>query len=315
MKILFVSDIHINLSKNIEWEKNRVSRLFDILSKESYDRIVLGGDTFDVASPSLEELSLFYQNISKLDKPIVIGGNHENVKSKLTTFDYIPELGFTYKATDVLDCGDTDIYLCSHSHMHTLKYVRKVLKDKKNVLFTHIRCNVPPHIKEEYDVRSLSNAFDLVISGDIHQPYSPYDNVLYPGQPYSVRYNPEVKHQYFILDTDTLEVERKELRLPTKIKVTLPINDLTKYPFKKDNLYKVKVRGTIEEIHNLPTLSSNIVYEKAVVTDSSIEVGTALIDNKVDIVTTLLDTTQAMYSLSDEVVESGRELLESIVSK
>ena len=314
MNILFVSDIHIDFSKNLDWEKNRVDRLFKILSEVNYDKIVLGGDIFNRANPSLEELNTFYRGVQLLHDVIIIAGNHEDVATRINTFTYLPELGFKYYSTGVIETDTTDLYFCSHSHLSYLTTIRNTLKNKKSILFTHVRCNVPPYIKEEYDIRFLSNAFDLVIAGDIHQPIEPYKNVKYPGQPFASRFNTEVKHQYFMIDTDTLYVEAHELFLPTKIKVTLPLDAISNYPFKKENLYKVVVKGTIEELHQIPPCSSNISFEKTITTNKETD-ETTIINTKLDVENTLLETTKKMYSLSETVMEQGRKLVQQITGK
>lgn len=311
MNILFVSDIHIDFSKNSDWEKNRVGLLFRILAEQEYDKIILGGDVFNRPNPTLEEINAFYKGIDLLHNVIVIAGNHEDLNTRINTFTYLPELGFEYYPTGIIETDSTDLYFCSHSHMNTLIHARKQLKNKKNILFTHLRCDVPPHIKEEFDMLYLSNAFDLVIAGDIHQPIEPYENVKYPGQPFASRFNTEVKHQYFIINTDTLKVTAKELHLPTKIKVTLNVKDINNYPFNSDNLYKVVVKGSIEELHKIPVQSSNVSLQKTITTKD--ETTEAIIDTNLDVVNTLIVTAKDMYSLSDKVVEIGENLISSII--
>jgi len=320
MRILWVSDIHLNLNKNIEWETNRYNKLFDILVdvSDTVDLTILGGDIFDNPQPSLKELNLFYTNLRKFKNPVtIISGNHENIDKTLSTFNLIPELYFEYVDYKILSTKKTDIYLCSHKNLKDLYGIRRELKDKQNLLLTHVRCSVPPHIKEEVDCKFLASAFDLVISGDIHFKYSPFDNFHYAGQPYSTTYKQEVSNGYFIIDTDTLDFEYQELHLPSKIKYEVPIDGLKKLQLSDNNLYKIRVSGGIEELQDLPKDNGNVTYEKIVITNESTEDKEALnvTDGRLNIIEVLMDTVKETYGLGEDLMETGRGLIDGISSK
>ena len=312
MTLLFISDIHINLSKNTKWEITRINKLFDILSKETYDALILGGDIFDNAKPTLQEIRIFYKNIQKIDKPIyIIAGNHENIEKYKTTFDYLPEVNFKYFRNEAISLEKIDLYFVSHTYKDQLTDLRLQLKNKKNILFSHLRCNVPPYIKEEYDIKFLSNTFDLVILGDIHQPLELFNNVHYPGQPFSSKYTPNVEHQYFLIDTDTLEITKKELNLPNKILLNLTLKQAKDYIYSPENLYKVKITGFIDELKEFKN-TKNVIFEKTIKTSITETEAFTLVDNKIDTVELLKKTTKDMYKLSDSVMQRGEQLLEII---
>ncbi|MGB4984710.1 MAG: exonuclease SbcCD subunit D [Erysipelotrichaceae bacterium] len=86
MRILHTSDWHLGKSLNqvslIEDQRYMVNKILDIIKKDNIEVLLICGDIFDKANPTVEALKLFedilYQ-ISKLDiKTVIIGGNHDN---------------------------------------------------------------------------------------------------------------------------------------------------------------------------------------------------------------------------------------------
>lgn len=317
MKILFVSDIHLDLPKDHEWETNRFTELFKELANASRtcDITVLGGDIFNNPFPSLQEIHLFYSCLNYFEKPpIIIDGNHECIDKHKYTYDFLPKGNFIY-GDNIIQTKNTDIYLCSHSNLNTLNSIKDNLRKKKNILLTHVRSNVPPHIKEEFNCGYLSSIFDLVVSGDIHYRYSPFDNFHYVGQPYSTTYKPEVLNGYCIIDTDTLEVNFIDLDLPSKIRLDVNVSDLTTLSLNQKHLYKIRVTGSIEELHEVPSNNSNIIYEKVIQTKDIEEVPSHISDGKINIVSTLLDITRDTFDLSESTMEKGEEIVNGICSR
>lgn len=317
MKLLFISDIHLDLRSNKEWETQRFLKLFEDLGKASCDLIVLGGDIFERARPSIEEIRLFYQGLGLLnlppDKIILINGNHEEVKRPLYTFDYLPKTNFTYAKTHVIEADKTNLFFVSHSDLPQIDEVIQDLTNKQSILFTHVRPTIPPHIVEEQPLLKISKAFDLVISGDIHFKWEAFDNFMYPGTPYSHSFKSEIDHGYFIIDTDTLEVEHIKTYYPNKIKLSIPYRSLDKLNISPDNIYKVVVSGTIEELEGLSSYS-NVIYEKHIVTTEvaeEIEEDIGGITDK-DVVKNLINYTQKTYDLSPEVMEEGERIIHGL---
>ena len=111
-KLLFISDIHLNLKRNKEFEEKRFKDLFKFIKKYKADYLILGGDIFDVPNPTIEELGLFYQEIAKIkNKEIVlISGNHENLSKVHCTFDMIPQTNFKYFDNGSLKIEDVKLF-------------------------------------------------------------------------------------------------------------------------------------------------------------------------------------------------------------
>lgn len=279
------------------------------------DLVILGGDIFDSPKPTLPELKLFYENIAKFTVPVkIISGNHEAIDKLLYTYDYIPEVGYTYSDKEIIEVGKTHVVLCGHKNLKSLFEIIHNLKDKKTILFTHIRCTVPPYIKEEFPTKILSEKFDLVISGDIHYPYEPHDNFRYSGTPYGLKYATNVSHGYFIVSTDTLEVEYKELNLPNRLKLECKATELSKLKLNDIDKFKIKVVGSIEELQALELPKFNVVYEKTIVRQETTEQVT-IVDGKINVLDTLKEHTKEMFGLSEKIMDIGDGVLVDIMSK
>ena len=318
MKLFFISDIHLDLRSNKEWEAQRFLKLFKDLGDTACDLLVLGGDIFERARPSIEEIRLFYQGLDLLnlppDKVIIINGNHEEVKKPLYTFDYLPSTKFTYVKTSIIETEKTNLFFVSHSDLGGLDEVLQDITKKQSILFTHVRPTIPPHILEEIPLLKVAKGFDLVISGDIHFKWDAFDNFMYPGTPYSHSFKTEIDHGYFMIDTDTLEIEYIKTYYANKVKLTIPYRDLHKLKtLSPDNIYKVVVSGTVEELEGLSS-HDNIIYEKHIVTtevDELTEEDIVDITDK-DVVRNLLNYTQKTYELSPEVMEEGERIIDGL---
>ena len=250
MTCTFVSDIHLNLRHNKQWEENRFLLLFDYLASSTSDTIILGGDIFDLAKPSLEEIGIFYKGISKLTsaqkKVYLISGNHENLSEEKTVFNHIPQVGYEYLEKGVINVGKYSMYFVSHLFCKQISDFKPDIKSNRvNVLFSHFRSNYGTFIKGEIDVKEVSEMFDHVFVGDIHHLYSPFPNVLYPSSPYSVHY--ELLRDYGVYEItfgDTLTFEHKLLHLPSKVLHHVSASDVLEgLSLDGDHLYKIIVKG------------------------------------------------------------------------
>jgi len=266
MKYTVTGDIHLNLSKNTEWEVSRFNKYIDVLveNKASSDILVLSGDIFDKPRPLLEEIKLFYEALKKLSKAykdiFIIDGNHERADVNLTTFDSLPNVYFTYYKCYELKDEKFTITLLSHSQLHLLK---ELPTKSNNILISHFRCDVPPHIKEEVDVTYISKNFDYCIASDIHMHYKPYLNIEYTSQPYNTNYKEKEENGYMILGIEdgTYNIEYKSLDLPNKLKLTMTADEYKcKFEELKNNinLYKIVIEDEANNTKDLP-INDNIM--------------------------------------------------------
>lgn len=238
MKVLFTADLHIRIGqKNIprEWALNQYDIMFNeidrVFKEENCDIEVHGGDIFDKV-PTMEELSVYIGYLWRDAERIrvIFDGNHEATKKGDTFLKYlkpmIPDetslcngLGNYYDYFDILPYTD----------LHKLDKVRG---DHK-VLLTHVRGNIPPHVKAEVDL-TLFDKWDIVFAGDLHAHSNSQRNIVYPGSPRTVTFHRnEVKLGVITFDTDKpLEWKWHEIRVPQLLRKTIENpNDIIKTNF------------------------------------------------------------------------------------
>lgn len=323
MRYLLTADIHLSLRKNRDFERERFLKYFRLLATQDVDTYVFTGDIFDHAKPNLDEINTFYLGLSFLpaDKEKLISpGNHEALSKLDHTFNYLPKVGYTVVDNDIIHSDrNFDIYLVGHNHIQSIIDVE--LKDKQNILISHARCTIGM-IKEEAPIKTWSKLFDYVFLGDIHAHHSPFDNVEYTSQPYNTKYTPEVDNGFIVLEVSGKSYTHTYVRtnLPNMIKLILPASKVldTIKTLDDDNLYKIVVRGTLEELEDLVVTQRNIMLElepveEAEDLDELID-GLTSSEGKMNFTQTLLALVSEGYELTDEHIEYGKEILVEIAS-
>lgn len=229
MKILVSADHHIKLNtKNIpvDWAKNRFKMLFDQLHalEKTVDMHVLAGDFFDKV-PTLEELELYYDFVSGCKcETWIIPGNHEALKKDTTFLTYLK--GITNRLNEKV--GIVDDYFTwkgiDFIPYNVLKDYAKNPKDfdfEYNLLITHVRGEIPPHVKAEVDL-SIFDKWKVVLAGDLHSYSNSQRNILYPGSPITTSFHrSSMDTGVIIIDTDTLTHEWIKLDVPQLIRKTI----------------------------------------------------------------------------------------------
>lgn len=254
-RVLIIGDIHINTKLSEEFETGRLDKLAYRIKKpkDSYDIVVLAGDTFDRAIPSLQDIRLFYKfiiNLKGMQKPIyIINGNHDE-----NTFKYIPEIGFTYIHTSTMI--NDKILLVPYTELGMLEAHLETNKYLDTLLISHARCSIPPYIAEEFPIALMSDSFRYTVLGDIHsQPKLPFDNVMYTTSPSNVTFSEHVKdaHGYVIYDIPSNVCEFIPIAIPTKTLVTCNTIEEARKALTSTHkhFWKVRFRGTGEELREL----------------------------------------------------------------
>lgn len=229
MKILFTADWHIKLGqKNIpvEWQKNRYKSLFRKIAdlQSTVDLIIIGGDIFDKL-PTLEELELYFWFLPLINtETIIYDGNHEATKRGQS---FLPRLQHATEAINpqvrILDGPyysphwANNIDIIPYTHIKDIK----TLEANCPILCTHVRGEIPPHVKPEIDLELLDR-WEVVLAGDLHSYENSQRNILYPGSPLSTSFhrNP-ITNGVIIFDTNTLSHEFIPLNLPQLIRKTI----------------------------------------------------------------------------------------------
>jgi DNA repair exonuclease SbcCD nuclease subunit len=235
MKILSVADIHINLHKKkipYEWQVNRFSELFNKLLEleKDCDVTVISGDIFD-KKPEPDEICLFLSYANAVKKPtLAIPGNHEastKGKSFLEYFEQknvINNENFHLSTTNkriVIDGQGFQLF--PYGEMQTRNIPEYV---KGDILVTHIRGEVPPHITPEFDFEKIRQ-WQLVLLGDLHfnHKYKDYP-VYYPGSPLNTTFDRDDRREYGVdiisLNSDIdYTIEFVNLNLPKLVRKTV----------------------------------------------------------------------------------------------
>jgi len=235
MKILSVADIHINLHKKkipYEWQVNRFTMLFHKLLEleKRCDVTVISGDIFD-KKPEPDEICLFLSYANAVKKPtIAIPGNHEASTKGKSFLEYFEQDNVINNSNFILSTSNKRVtvnnqgfQLFPYGEMQTRNIPAYVSGD---ILVTHIRGEVPPHITPEFDFEKI-RPWNLVLLGDLHfnHKYKDYP-VYYPGSPLNTTFDRDDKRSYGVdiitLTSDTqYEIEFIDLKLPKLIRRTV----------------------------------------------------------------------------------------------
>jgi len=265
MKILFTADWHIKLGqKNVpkEWQKARYLELFKRLEtlQSSADIMVIGGDIFD-KMPSLEELSLFFSFLGYVNlTTFIFDGNHEATKKGKT---------FLSELTNIAATANSSVHILTdnfkYENVDFIPYtnIKNFNPDNftGNILCTHVRGDIPPHVKAEIDLSKLDR-WDVVLAGDLHAYSNSQRNILYPGSPLSTSFhrNP-ITNGVILFDTETLEHEWIDLKLPQLIRKKVELEEEMVQTNPDHTVYELV--GNVKTLSTVDT--SNELLDKKIV--------------------------------------------------
>lgn len=274
MKLLFTADLHIKLGQKnvpISWAKNRFAQFVEQFQKmqDEVDLVVIGGDVFD-RLPTMDEVELYFDLVHSMKAPTVVyPGNHEMLK-KDTTF-----LSFLAKATNRINklvhvIDDYDTWSLDQTPKNCIDFLpyNKLKEFEKEgyqgfinrVLCTHVRGDIPPHVKAEVDL-TIFDRWDLVLAGDLHSYENSQRNIIYPGSPYTTSFHRNlVDTGCILLDTITLDHVWLKFELPQLLKVTVAAGEPTPQTTYHHTVYEVE-----GDLHELAQLEGNDLIDKKVV--------------------------------------------------
>ncbi len=302
MKVLVSADWHIKLgTKNIPdaWAVNRYRILFAELHKleQSVDRHLILGDVFD-RLPKMEELELFLDYVIGCRvKTIIIPGNHEALKRNTTFLTHlkstVTKLNPLVRIIDEYHSEDGIDYI---PYNRLKEYRPDDIDFHNNILCTHVRGEIPPHVKPEINLELFSR-WDVVLAGDLHSYENSQLNILYPGSPVSTSFHrSHVDTGVIYFDTETLEHSWVKLEVPQLIRKTLKAGDEAVATPYHHTIYEVE--GNLAE---LSSLEDNELVEKKVTKRTT---DTALIlDSEMSIETELSEYLTYILELGEAEVQ------------
>jgi len=232
MKILFTADIHIKLGQKnvpIDWAKNRYEILMDQLweIQDRCDAMIVGGDIFDKL-PNMEELEVYFDFVASCKIPTYIySGNHEAVKKNTTFLTNLKSA--TTRINSQVSIVDDYWHKLPGVDIIPYNRLKEWEKDPDNIFYsvhnrilcTHVRGEIPPHVKPEIDLELFSR-WQLVLAGDLHSYDNCQRNILYPGSPVTTSFHRNlVDTGVIVLDTDTLAHDWVALKVPQLIRKTI----------------------------------------------------------------------------------------------
>jgi DNA repair exonuclease SbcCD nuclease subunit len=243
MKILFTADLHIRIGqKNIprEWALKQYKIMFSeidrVFEEQECELEIHGGDIFDKV-PTMEELSVYIGYLWRDAKRnrLIYDGNHEATKKGDTFLKYLmPMIPTNTELNGKYHAAGFDIL--PYMELHKLKNYKPL----SNILLTHVRVEIPPHVKPEVDL-DLFDQWDIVFAGDLHAHGNSQRNIVYPGSPRTVTFHRnEVKLGVIVFDTNKpKDWEWHEIKVPQLIRKTVD---------KAEDMIKTNFHHTIYEL-------------------------------------------------------------------
>lgn len=273
--ILLTADWHIKIGqKNVpkEWAINRYKLFFEQL-KDLESRIslhIIAGDIFDKL-PSMEELEIYFKFVKQCGiRTLITTGNHEATKKGKT---FLSQLKEVTSAVNPLVTIIDEIYEEDNFTIVPYEFIHKKgvwdSLDKSKALFSHIRGEIPPHVKPEIDL-DLIEMFPVVYLGDLHSHSNCQRNMVYPGSPMVTSFHrSRVSTGYILIDDkDLTEWTWEEFDLPQLLRKTVS-NEADMIPTSPDHtIYELE--GDVVDLSNVKT---NELLDKKLVkrsTDTSL---------------------------------------------
>jgi DNA repair exonuclease SbcCD nuclease subunit len=171
--------------------------------EDDVDEIIIPGDLFD-RMPTLDELSLYFKFISQRTKRTIIStGNHEATKKGKSFFTELK--GVTERLNPKVEIVVDYIHEADDYYVVPYEFIKnKGTWDElaRKYVFTHVRGEIPPHVKPEINLEWLDK-FPIVFAGDLHSHSNTQRNIVYPGSPMTTSFHrSEVEAGYIIIQDD-----------------------------------------------------------------------------------------------------------------
>jgi len=228
--ILFTADWHIKLGQKnvpVSWACTRYKMFFEQIYtlEQGVDLHIIGGDLFDRV-PSMDELTLYFDFVKGVSvRTVIYDGNHEATRKNKTFFTNLKRV--TNELNPLVEVIDETTYGAMVPHDYAiLPYADLHKKDaieniNADVLFTHVRGEIPPHVQPEVDLDRFDR-FKVVFAGDLHAHENTQRNIVYPGSPMTTSFHRNhVKTGYLLIDNKDWTWTWQQFHLPQLIRKTV----------------------------------------------------------------------------------------------
>ena len=266
--ILYTADWHIKLGQKnvpVKWAINRYQMFFEQVYEveKQCSMHIIGGDIFD-RLPSMEELELYFSFIRRVQIPTIIyDGNHEATKKNKTFFTQLKQVSRDINPLiNIVDISyideDLGYGILPYADLHKKGSIDHF--DTRMPLFTHIRGEIPPHVKPEIDLDLLAD-FPVVFAGDLHAHSNTQRNIVYPGSPMTTSFHrARVKTGYLLINERDWSWMWEEFKLPQLIRQTVSDpNDMVATDY-DHTIYEIE-----GDIHDLAAIKNSDLLDKKVV--------------------------------------------------
>ena len=317
MKILFTADIHIKLGQKnvpIDWARNRFHLFIEQFAEmqQQADYVIIGGDVFD-RLPTMDEVELYFDFVASIKKPgFIIPGNHEMLKKDTTFLTYLkkatrrinPLVQIIDDFNSDLLAGDVDFI----PYNKLKEYNPQDIDMHGRILITHVRGEIPPHVKPEVNL-DLFSRWDVVLAGDLHSYENSQRNILYPGSPYTTSFHRgRVDTGAILLDVNNLEHDWLKFNLPQLIRKTVGVND-PKPPTDFDHtIYQVE--GDMAELGDLE--DSDLIDRKVIKRDTD---SALILEAEMTLVEEVKEYLTYILQLPEETIEQVLKEMQSYAEK
>ena len=303
--ILFTADWPLKLGqKNVprEWALNRYKLFFEQIHslEQQCNMHIIGGDLFD-RLPNMEELELYFSFIREVKIPTLIyDGNHEATKKNKTFFTQLKQVSRDINPlVQIVDISyvdeDMGFSVLPYADLHRKESIEQF--NPYLPLFTHVRGEIPPHVKPEVDLDRFED-FPVVFAGDLHAHSNSQRNIVYPGSPMTTSFHrTEVQTGYILINPQDWAWMWEPFDLPQLIRKTVT---------SPDEMLPTEFHHTIYElegdIQDLAAVKNSELLDKKVVKRSS--EAALVIDKEMTIQEELVEYLAYILELDDEKIKN-----------
>lgn len=318
MKVLFTADVHIKLGQKnvpVDWAKNRFRLFIEQFAamQDKADLVIIGGDIFDKL-PNMDELELYFEFVNSMKKPTIIyDGNHEATKKGATFFSSLKSV--THRVNPLVEVVDDykslvgfDMDIIPYCKLKDFVQNYSTLDFHGKILCTHVRGEIPPHVKPEIPLELLSR-WDVVLAGDLHSYENSQLNILYPGSPYTTSFHrQEVETGAILLDESTLEHQWLQFELPQLIRKTVGVLDPKPPTAFHHTIYQVE--GDMSELGELE--DSELIDKKVIKRDSDSQL---ILDPEMSLSQEVKEYLTYILQLNDDTIDKVLQELQNNADK